>query len=149
MKYCHSSLVLPVPFWLSYSGCPVLAVLCCLFNSACVFCLSSSICPLLPVLFCLSSSACPFVAVLFFLSCTGSPILAVYRCTCRSTKLRTRKSRSTKNQGVRKKSAKNRGARERESPASKCAKFKAQKKERESASVNSSARERESSRANT
>jgi hypothetical protein len=66
VKSCHGSLVLPVPFWLSYSSCPVLAVLCCLFNSAYLFCLSCSICPLLPVHFCLSFCGCQVLLVLYW-----------------------------------------------------------------------------------
>ncbi len=50
--------ILPVPFWLSCSACPVLTFL---------FCLSRSFFPVLPVPFFLSHSVCPMLAVLFWL----------------------------------------------------------------------------------
>jgi hypothetical protein len=68
-KSCHGSFVRPVPFWLSFSNCLVLAVLFWLPNPV----LSYPSCSVLPVLFCLFRSACPVLPILFCLSC--SPVL--------------------------------------------------------------------------
>jgi hypothetical protein len=58
---------------LSSSDCPVLPVL---------FCLSYSVSPVLPVLFFISCSECPALTVLSFLSCPGCLILAAMRWPC-------------------------------------------------------------------
>ncbi len=67
-KSYRSSFVLPVPFWLPPSGCPVLVVL---------FWLSSPFCPGLAFF---SKQSCPSRSVLADLSgqfCPGGPVLAV------------------------------------------------------------------------
>ncbi len=64
VSFCLS--VLPVPFWLTCSGCPVLAVLFWLCCSA--------------VLFWLSSPFCSTLAVSSQQSCAHSPVLAILSC---------------------------------------------------------------------
>jgi hypothetical protein len=62
-----------VSFWLSYTSCPVLAVLCILAVLFCLFCLPFLFClSCLPILLCLSCFAC-----LVCLSCFACPILSV------------------------------------------------------------------------
>jgi hypothetical protein len=77
--------VLAVLSQLSYSDCPVLAVLSCLYGSVLtvLFSLSFSACAVLQIIFWfsfwLSCSSCPFLAVLSFfvlLSYPSSPVLA-------------------------------------------------------------------------
>jgi hypothetical protein len=122
---CHGSLVLPVPFWLSYT---VLAALFWLSYSCCPFLSVLSACPAPPVLFCL-----PSLPILLCLSCFACPILpfcsvlpflfclpGLHEHEIASAKIKDRKCTSVKNRGARnnannrgtrKKSAKNQGAR--------------------------------------
>jgi hypothetical protein len=92
-----SMAVLP---WLSFHGCPTMAVqshpvqpspaLPCSLSPvqsglACLVLfvqssLSSSVCPVQSILFCLSCSVCPVLSVLFFLSCSVCPVLSVLFC---------------------------------------------------------------------
>jgi hypothetical protein len=99
---CHGSLVLPVPFRLSFvfllpvclscppvlfrlSCLPILLYLSCF---ACLVFLSCFDCTVLPVLFCLSIllcvscsarhvPACPVLAFMSWLSCPGCPVLVL------------------------------------------------------------------------
>jgi hypothetical protein len=123
---------LPVLSWLSFPGCPVLAVL------SWLPCHGSLV---LPVPFWLSYSSCPVLAFLFWLSCPGRIWMHEYEIM--SAKIKERESTSANS-----KSAKNQGARERVSANAKAWNLRP-KKERKSASAKSITEERESTSAKT